>query len=403
MDRKNMILLKYFYSALNVPLTYIDENIKFRLGTEFDDSLAEKLIDKLLEGTKNPELLVSDDFLICGIVSCRDTLFFLGPVMEFPCNIKTARGILKQFEEPFSKTDSLISYFEAVPHINIGKFLKYLLFLHYLVCGEEPAESWKQSLKSKAKSFVNPPENLSTTPVHNSSVFEKELLSCIEFGKLNELIDILKNESYIDANMGIMANDSLRAYKNMFTVSVALVSRAAVRGGMDYETAMRASDIYLCRMEELSKWDDLRALWHQMLIDYTEYTKKCRSLNTESILARQVNNYIFKNIFKKISVSDIARDFGYNSSYLCRKFREDTGKRLSDCINEVKIEEAKKLLSHTNKQVSEISSLLGYSTQSYFQTVFKKLTGITPVQYKRNKYCEIYIPINNIQIQKYTF
>lgn len=59
---------------------------------------------------------------------------------------------------------------------------------------------------------------------------------------------------------------------------------------------------------------------------------------------------------------------------------------LSTFIMRCKLEEAKSLLTYTNKSLSEISSYLCFSSQSYFQNVFKKKYGLTPKQYRNQSY-----------------
>lgn len=112
---------------------------------------------------------------------------------------------------------------------------------------------------------------------------------------------------------------------------------------------------------------------------------RIRGLNTSSKLARRVAAYVQEHVYETLKVNDIADFTGNNVSYLCRTFKKDTGKTLNDYINEVKLEEAKKLLSSTEKSIVDIAVALGYSSQPYFTTLFKKRTGMTPVEY-REKY-----------------
>jgi AraC-like DNA-binding protein len=72
-----------------------------------------------------------------------------------------------------------------------------------------------------------------------------------------------------------------------------------------------------------------------------------------------------------------------SDSYLCRHFREETGKTITEYINEVKVDECKQLLITTGMPLSQISEQLGFSSQNYFHTVFKKQTGMTPYEFRR--------------------
>lgn len=163
------------------------------------------------------------------------------------------------------------------------------------------------------------------------------------------------------------------------------MARAAARGGLDYEAALSLSDEYSQRIELPQSYDEVQTVLMQAFFEYTSQVAKIRRLNTSSRLAKKVAGYVQEHVYEPIKVSDIADQLGNNSSYLCRVFKKDTGKTLSDYINEVKLEEAKRLLSSTKKSVVEISAMLGYSSQAYFTTLFKKKTDMTPVEFREKK------------------
>ncbi|MDN6968893.1 AraC family transcriptional regulator [Oenococcus sp. UCMA 17063] len=227
-------------------------------------------------------------------------------------------------------------------------------------------------------------DNDELTVTHNSIKIERSFLSYVEHGESNKLISLLEKEKkhYISIEMPIIANDPIRAYKNVFVTSITLVSRAAIRGGMSYEASLKMSDRYLQYMETLNKYNDVHALWEHMFLAYTKYVEKCRRLDTNSKLVRDVCNYVMNHVSDKINETEIAAFIGLNRSYLCRQFKRETHKKLSEYINESKIVEAKELLRFSSKPLIEISEILGYSSQNYFQTIFKKITSLTPLSYR---------------------
>jgi YesN/AraC family two-component response regulator len=85
----------------------------------------------------------------------------------------------------------------------------------------------------------------------------------------------------------------------------------------------------------------------------------------------------------QITLKDAAAKVHLNPSYLSQLFKQQTGKTFSDYVNEVRLEEAKKLLVHTALRVSEVSERLGYTDLTYFSGSFKKLTGHTPSEYRK--------------------
>jgi AraC-like DNA-binding protein len=80
----------------------------------------------------------------------------------------------------------------------------------------------------------------------------------------------------------------------------------------------------------------------------------------------------------------IAKQLNISPSYLSNKFKEETGETLKTFIARQKIEEAKNLIVYSDLSIGEIYSVLNFHDQSYFIKVFKKLTGLTPKQFKNN-------------------
>lgn len=86
----------------------------------------------------------------------------------------------------------------------------------------------------------------------------------------------------------------------------------------------------------------------------------------------------------KINASTIANALGISSSYLCSAFKKETGMSIVEYIQKEKIELAKKLLLYSEYSLSDISAYLSFSSQSYFQAVFKKLEGKTPNEFRQS-------------------
>ena len=91
--------------------------------------------------------------------------------------------------------------------------------------------------------------------------------------------------------------------------------------------------------------------------------------------------YIADHIYGAISVSDLAAYTCVSCNYLSTLFHKDKGETITNYIQRQKIREAKRLLKHTAQPLLEISERLGFHSQSYFCTIFKKYSGVTPTQY----------------------
>ncbi len=83
-----------------------------------------------------------------------------------------------------------------------------------------------------------------------------------------------------------------------------------------------------------------------------------------------------------ITASKAAEALHYNPDYLNQLIKSDTGLTLSTYINNIRLNEAKKLLISSNKTVSEIAYETGFSDEKYFMKLFKKIENVTPSQYR---------------------
>lgn len=98
--------------------------------------------------------------------------------------------------------------------------------------------------------------------------------------------------------------------------------------------------------------------------------------------------FIENNITGKISVDALAKKYGLSKRNFERRFKKATANTPIEYIQRVKIEYAKKNLETGQKNVSEVMYETGYSDRKTFRTVFKKITGLPPLQYQ-HKYTKI--------------
>ena len=104
-------------------------------------------------------------------------------------------------------------------------------------------------------------------------------------------------------------------------------------------------------------------------------------LDSDDIIAR-VEDYIRAHFRENINREDVAAIAYITPNYLSKQFRIKKGMNLREYINQIRIEEAKRLLLTTNLSVSEVAGLSGYENISYFSTVFRKYTGMSPIDWR---------------------
>ncbi len=94
-------------------------------------------------------------------------------------------------------------------------------------------------------------------------------------------------------------------------------------------------------------------------------------------------NYIDEHFREDFSVTTLAEVSGVSQQYLCRVFRQTMNIRPNEYIIRRRLQEAMRLLLDTGAQLSEIAGRSGFSDAGYFGTVFKKYTGMTPMEYRK--------------------
>lgn len=100
---------------------------------------------------------------------------------------------------------------------------------------------------------------------------------------------------------------------------------------------------------------------------------------------KEAQVFIEKNITEKISVEELAMKVAIGTRHFERRFKKATNNTPIEYIQRVRIEAAKKQLENSSKNVSEVMWEVGYADPKAFRVVFKKITGMSPVEY-RGKY-----------------
>ncbi|MFI5200862.1 MAG: GlxA family transcriptional regulator [Candidatus Kapaibacterium sp.] len=100
---------------------------------------------------------------------------------------------------------------------------------------------------------------------------------------------------------------------------------------------------------------------------------------------KEVQAFIENNFSKKITIEELAAKCAMGRRTFERRFKKATSNTVVEYLQRVKIEAAKKSLEHNRKQVAEVMYDVGYTDTKAFRTTFKKITGLSPIDY-RNKY-----------------
>ena len=97
---------------------------------------------------------------------------------------------------------------------------------------------------------------------------------------------------------------------------------------------------------------------------------------------RAVKKFLEEHYKEDISLQDVADVLGYSDVYFCKIFKQSFGKSFIVYLNEMRIAKAKEALENPFVNIKNVASEAGYREQNYFSRVFKRMTGVTPTEYR---------------------
>jgi two-component system response regulator YesN len=96
----------------------------------------------------------------------------------------------------------------------------------------------------------------------------------------------------------------------------------------------------------------------------------------------KIINFLEENFDRDISLEDVAKEVNMSYHYFSKFFKERVGENFIDYLTNLRIKKAMELLKDSALSIKEVSYKVGYSDPNYFSKIFKKVTGVTPTEFK---------------------
>lgn len=389
-------ICKAFCGATGIPANLrVRENGKV-LFSSLEDMLGYKTesVWPTFYEEKNPVFCRLSPEIEYGLIRIEGTEYdmIIGPVFSITPTENVISAFLVESAVPVIYKERITEYLMAIPRISYARYTWLLLMLHMWLNGKivEPQEFYFHMGSETAAERVARDalekrlQNMESVSIHNSHSFERRLYSIIRDGDLNGLNRLMTSELET-LREGKLAASPLRQAKNLFIVNVTkVVSLAAIPGGLGAEEANQLMDTYIQECEQLQNIEAVYTLQVSMMRDYCQRIQLSKLPEGISPEIFECINYILVNTNSHISAKEIAEHINRSTSYVFKRFKSETGKNVNAFITDCKLSEAKKLLKHSRKSLAEIANYLCFSSQSYFQSVFKKKFGLTPSEYRKN-------------------
>ncbi len=207
--------------------------------------------------------------------------------------------------------------------------------------------------------------------------------------KLGNVEKVRENFAYIRQHYyegkGVLSDQLLRNNQYHFAIGTGIIARMCIDGGMKHDIAYTLADIYVRECDRCSRPEDVIELTGAMMLDYAERMREIRKADSVSLHVRRTVEYIYKNLHESLTLQMAAEHEKLNPSYLSKLFAKEMHISVKAFILKAKITTAQNILLFSDFPISEIAASLGFSSQSAFTTAFRRLNGMTPMQY-RNRY-----------------
>lgn len=205
----------------------------------------------------------------------------------------------------------------------------------------------------------------------------KEFKSVLEKENREQTIFFIKNMA---SNIKCFENTLVDSTKNSFFRLLLDLNKTAEKHGLEFIKSHSETNHFwehFLKLNTLTEIEDL-------IIGYVNtYFDGIAQKYTNSRLVNDVIHYIKRNYHdENLSIVKISENVHLAPTYLCSLFKEKTGKTLNQYITEVRIEKSKELLLDKKLKISDIASSVGLKDRNYFAKLFRKITGITPSDYK---------------------
>nr|WP_288598503.1 AraC family transcriptional regulator [uncultured Mediterraneibacter sp.] len=276
-----------------------------------------------------------------------------------------------------SKTE-LLSLIDQIPVLPTAFLSHYVCQLYYTL-NDELITVNDIKLQENPMSQSKEKEEDFTASEHSSYYYETLLSQSVQDG-----IPFSNFSNQISsAQVGTMCpGDPLRQKKDEGIGLVTIFTRAAIQGGISFEKAYTCSDYYIQSIEAASNITEVIQLIETMYFDITNQVHEATLSAIKNPMIRECITYLDTHYREKIKLEELANTLGYTKYYLSTCFKKETGVSISEYIMEKRIAYAKLMLKNPSIDMQEISDELCFSNPSHFSAVFKKMTGLTPTQYR---------------------
>lgn len=392
----DQVYLRKCYALQEIPITVYDgenrvrfafpETSKASYALAADSSLLMQLREQV-EKIGKPFLYLDDNVFCFACFAVKDALCVIGPAARKTFTMEEANQL--RLRHHFAPNTS----FRV---ISMNAATRYLSLIWYDLTKKD-IDDRSIPLQIEQKEMIFSGWNLEMemeeyqlnrsdlNQTHDAMEFEKKLLLCVRNGNIEGMEELMHQDIVSQDDIGVVAKSPFKQTEYLMVSLIALLTRAAVEGGMRPEEAYQLGDMYLQRISTCTKQEQLNMITLRAQYEFTQKVAQARRVKSQYAFIEHCKDYVAKNLRRPFQVSDIAPAIGVSRTYLARKFSEVEGVTIQQYIVQERCRHAASMLKHSDTPISLIASYFCFSSQSHFGKHFKELYGITPKEYRERE------------------
>jgi two-component system response regulator YesN len=204
------------------------------------------------------------------------------------------------------------------------------------------------------------------------------MLALLEKSMIEEDYD--KSTRITSRLMVLYSNASLKSVKDSLVPFLNMIIRRIIESGNASEKLPGIDGMGFEGINPIDTVEECRQWLDNIMSQSFEVMKKRKT--TLHLLVQRTLEIINRNYHADMSLKTISADFKLSPAYLGQLFRDATGKYFNNYLTEVRLNASRVLLLETDLKIMEILYRIGISNQSYFNRIFKKKYGMSPLEYR---------------------
>ena len=121
----------------------------------------------------------------------------------------------------------------------------------------------------------------------------------------------------------------------------------------------------------------------KLLLYHMEESGRADTYNQHDLVYQTIVQFLSENYLRRLTLTTISEELHYSISYISQIFSAKNERSVMQYVQFLKINKAKELLENTTKSIMEIAEIVGFEDSNYFTNVFRKLTGVSPRNYRK--------------------